>query len=119
MHPSLAHVVYVVVGVVALVRRYRHSAASFCPIHHPDRRVPLGSTTALHQFGIDYKSIPVLDHHVATKRQLCFMATAFARQSRVRVGCRLMCVIAPLFAVEVDRRISRIVRRRRSVVVRL
>ncbi len=37
------------------------------------------------------------------------MATTFACQSRVRVGCGLVGVVAPLLAVEIHRRIAGIV----------
>jgi hypothetical protein len=41
------------------------------------------------------------------------LATTLARQSCVRIGLRLMCIVTPHFSVKVRRRVTRVVRRRR------
>src|SRR5882724_4385330 len=53
--------------------------------------------------------MPVFDHHVAAIRQLRFMTSALARQSRLRVRGGLVSVVAPLLTVEVHRRVARII----------
>ena len=63
---------------------------------------------------VGHQPMPIVEQDMARVGEFRLFALALAREHRIGIRRGLMGVITPRFAVEIDRRIPRIVRRRLS-----
>ena len=99
---QLAALGYKTSGIVALIGSHCHPLLGRDLFDHQQRRISFRRAIGLQQLGICDQPVAVLDEQISAVTQLCFFASAFAGQLRVRVGVGFVSVIGSLFAVAVS-----------------
>ena len=99
--------------VIGLVAAHGHLPCSRNLFQHDQRGIALRRSVGLEHLGVYDQTVAVLHQQIPVVTQLGFFALAFACHLRIWVGLRLVGLVRPLLAVEVYRRVARIVRRNR------
>ena len=97
--------------VVSLVGTQGHTLAirSHPLLGHLQGGFPFGRPRGWSQSGGGHQPVAVLHQHVSLIAQLGFLARSFPVEPRLRIGLGLVRLVAALLAVEVHRRVARIV----------
>src|SRR5262249_33669882 len=104
-------------GIVSLVAPHRNAPRARKLLQHQHCTLPLPRTIGLQQFGIHDQSVAVLGQQIAGVTELGLFAVTLPRQARICISSGLVRVIAALLAMEVQRRISWIIRRRTVLLI--
>src|SRR6266536_5694063 len=108
-HPVLAHGRHKATRVESLVASQGASTATRNVFDQDECSIPFGGARGLRGAATDGKAISVFHDDVAQVGQLRFLATRLAIQPRLRVSRRLMRLVRPLLAPEINARITGIV----------
>lgn len=86
-------------GVVCLVRSYRHPIRARQLFQHHPRGAPLRGPVGLKHFAHHDQSVPILDREIPVIAQLGFLSAALPRQKRIRIGSGLVRFVRPLLRI--------------------
>ena len=103
--------------VVDLVGAQRRSGFVDTAPSHDERRVAFGHAARQCVGGVDHEAVTILHQRMAQIGQSGLVAVAFFVQPRIRIGRRLMRLVAVFLAFEVNCGIAPAVARRRSAAI--
>src|SRR5215467_14650543 len=104
-------------GVIRFIASYRHALIPRNLFQHDQRRIPFGGAVGLEYLGIHNQPVAVLHQDASAIAQFGFFSPTFSGQHRIRISRGLMGLIAATFAMEVHRRIARVIRRPRLTFI--
>ena len=87
-------------SVVALVARYRSALVTAPASDHSQSRLALCRSVGFQHFTVGNQPVAILDQQVAAVAQFGFLAAAFTRQPRIRIGRGFVRFVGPAFAVK-------------------
>src|SRR5258708_22996221 len=116
-HPNVPALAHEIRRVEALVAAHRHTPASRNFLQHFQRGIALGRARGFPHPAVHNQTVAILHQQIPAVAQLGLLARTFARQLRFWIAFRLVRFVRALLAAIIQRGISRIIRRRRTLLV--
>src|SRR6266567_2109678 len=116
-HPKVPALAHEIRRVEALVAAHRHAPASWNFLQHFQRGIALGRARGFPYSAVHNQAVAILHQQISAVAQLGLLARTFARHLRFWIAFRFVRFVRALLAAIIHRGISRIIRRRRTLLV--